>query len=267
MLNTIGFNDHRAHHDIDKHLTAVGITVPDGVTYALDVDRALQTAASPDPATDIRAALAAGDTPAKIAAHLTKTGASIAAAEQISAARTAIQIDLDRLARQALAADADRVHAELTERFNAAVADIRKAVDMFGPGLPPKAITSRTGVARIWDEAVNARQRLDAVRVVRTDLADVGYGTPLEGPEWYVEHMVDLDNAPRKAVQLIEAGIAVRLNTAAECTALTAARDAAAAAAAAQREERKRRDRENSPMARAFRQAEAIARGNRPDAA
>ena len=261
MLNHPGFNDHRAHIEIVRHLDAVDVPVPDDIRYACDVDAALAAVARPDPASDLRAAVARRDTPAKVAAGIGKAAAALAAADKVEQARVELSGDLDRIARRALHDHGDEIIAEMRPTFDAALGAAHAAIEVLGPDAPSSDLLSRPKLRAMWHDVEEARRRLDAVLVVVTDLADCGYRPNSDHRlAMYVARPDDLETIPHKLWAAITQGYTVQLNTVAEANQITAARDRAVADLAARREERKQRDRRESPMARAFRRADELAR-------
>lgn len=260
MLNIPGTPADHAHRTIAKHCADAGINPPDGVLYALEVDQALISASTPDPEGDLRAAIARGDDPKKLAANLAKVAAAIAAADRIAQARQGIGRDLDMYARQALHDNAAAVLEQLRPTFDRTVAAAREAVDVIGPEHPGSDILARPAMKALWNEVVAARQHLDAIRAVRTDLADCAYGPPSEDPSWYLTTAADLEDAPANLWDLIVSGRPVRLNTLGEITAVTAERDRAAIDLAARREARKQQELQNDPMYKALQRAGEEAR-------
>lgn len=251
-LNIPGVQNHDAHRQIAARLAALGIEPPAGVTRVRDIDTALEEVIATDPTEGLAAGITDGTlTPAKAAKALHSAAAEMAAHQFAAEVRNRLAPTLDRTARQALAADADRVLADLRPVFDAAVTAVAEGIATFGT-TPPKELTRSPGLAALWERTVQAREHLRAVVAARTMLAEVGYGPATLSPVWWVNDEADLDRAPQKLEDTIAAGITVTLNSADEIARLTAARDDAAERAAAEREERKRQQRENDPMVRAL---------------
>ena len=247
-----------AHGTARRLLAAVGIAEPAALTRICDIDAALAEVTHEDPTDALASKINAGKiTPAQALSAALAAASTLAAAQLLAEVRTRLAPTLDRAARTALAAEADRIFDDLKPTFDTAVAAVLEGLDAFGPGAPPKDALRAPAVAALWERASAARNQLGAVVAVRTALSEVGYGPPLESSAWWVTTTDDLDRAPHGLTRIIEAGIPVNLNSAEDIDRLTAARDAEAARAAEERAARKAREAENNPMARALARAKA----------
>jgi len=213
MLNVPGLLDFRAHYTIGDHLRSVGIEPPAGAVYALEVDRALGEASNPDISTRLTADIAAHVAVPDLVEHLTADLTRAAASQHVAGLRRDVQRQLDAIARQALYDDADRIFTELAPIFDEASAEYRETTELVGTE-PNREIDRRPGLKAVWDRVVAAQNRLDAIRDVRTDMADLGVGPREEGPSWYVTNANDLEAAPATLKRILaETDIVVRLNT------------------------------------------------------
>jgi hypothetical protein len=211
---------HDAHHVIARHLGALGVAVPEGVQRVLDLDAALVAAATADPLDVIRAGILGGTlTPAKAPKALGDAASAMLAVEKAEDARRALLPTLDLVARQALAADAERIVADLRPAFDDAAARLVADLAVLGPEPDKRALTTPAG-AHAWHDREAALAVLADVHTVRTDLAEVGHGGAEAG--WYVAGHLDgaLPANPWRWWDVIAAGYTLRLNTAAEADAV-----------------------------------------------
>ncbi len=267
MLNLTGVIAHNAHHLANQHLTAVGIEVPAGVQYAIDVDRALADAANPQVDNRLAGDLANRVPVKDLMAHVTADLSAVVAGEHLTGLHRGAQRQLDQIARQAYFDAAGDILEKLAPMFDTVVATYREAANLVGVDTPDSSILARPKLKAIWDEVVAAKARLDAIGAVRTDLADLGYGPRDETPAWYVTNVADLAAAPAGLRQILgDTDITVRLNTAEQIDGLLAdaARADQARAAAAQT---KRRTPHEARAAQAWDDALTVIRSNGPDAA
>ena len=256
-LNTPGTNRHDAHRQIARHLERVNIAPPEGVQRALDLDAALRTVTAADPLETLRAGIAGTMTATEAGKQATKAATAMVVADRAAQVHQAVQPDLDRLARRALADDADRILEELQPALDRAVAAIREALAAFGSlDAPSKDALRVPALAATYEQSVTARQQVRHVEDVRSDLAECGYGTPTSDASWWITDATQLDGAPSRLEHIIAQGYAVRVNTAEQSADIARLRDAEAARLAEERAERKRQATERDPFVRTLRRAQ-----------
>jgi hypothetical protein len=242
-----------AHRTLRRDLAAVGITEPPGVSRACAIDDALLALVNTDVMADITSEIIGTTKAAVIADKAMKAATSLVAADRLGQVHRDAQRTLDRIARQALYADAERILDELRPMFDDAVPHVAEVVESFGSLTPAPAILEAPGPRRLWDRAVEARQQLDRVLDVRRDLQAVGYGPP-ETNAWFLTTSHDLAAADDTNLEgLVGAGWPVRLNTLQEIDEVEAAQRAEEEQRAARADQRRRAQVERDPYVRNLR--------------
>ncbi|MDZ7677063.1 MAG: hypothetical protein U5K29_00765 [Acidimicrobiales bacterium] len=185
--------------------------------------KAIGTVANTSAGSDLRRRVEAGEITADDAADAVRS----AALDELARERIQwIAADLDRpitsLSARALRGDADRIVAELRPHFDRAAGVVAKSVKRFGNDPDRKAILAAgPEAAANWQERQDALAELDEIRQARNSLPSNGRARSA----WYVvprrpgdlERAQELYGAPGNFfVNLIEAGLELRLNTEAE---------------------------------------------------
>lgn len=206
---------------LDKY----GIELPAAYLDALALRKAIGTLADTSASSDLRRKVEAGEITADNAADAVRS----AALDELARERIQrIAADLDRpitsLAASALRGDADRIVAELRPHFDRAAAVVAKSVTRFGADPDRKAILAAgPEAAAHWQERQDALAELGEIRQARNSLPGQGRARA----SWYVaprrpgdlERAQELHGAPGNYfVNLLEAGLELRLNTEAEAS-------------------------------------------------
>ncbi len=209
-----------------QQFEAAEASLPDRARVVIATFQAANAAAAERPADDLRAALVSGDLTPKNAAQQVHKAATALAAQQHA---TGIVRDLANpamaLFRRAVAADADRIIADLQPRWNQAASAVHAAAQHFTADTDPAHVLSAgPQAAEAWTHLDAALNTLDRIRGARVALATCGYGTHQQDASWFIASAPDaealaranaaLDAAGNGLRNLVEAGFRLRLNTA-----------------------------------------------------
>ncbi len=146
-------------------LAALGVTIPDAAVNARNVyDEALR-AASRQPSNDLKAALEAGDvTPGNVAVLVHQAASDLSAQQHAHAIVADLNLTLNRIIRQALRDDQQRIVADLRATFEPAAEAVTKAAEHFGPGTTADdVISAPAAVIKAWKDVSTHSRTLDAV--------------------------------------------------------------------------------------------------------
>jgi hypothetical protein len=247
-------------HRTARKLADLGVDVPDRLAALVATRDAVNRAATDNPVAALEADLTAGKITAKNAAKAVNDAATaLVVREKARDVARDLEQTFDRLTRQALRDHGDQIIRSLRPTFDEAVVAVRAATDVLGPD-PDERTVANLGpaAAQAWQQRRDALTTLAAIRRVRQDLADAGYlPAAVNGrvdAAGYLTDPADLDPAvdvwarrSEGVANLAAAGLALRLNTAAEHDAILNADEHARrerearrlAALAAQRADRK----------------------------
>lgn len=223
-------------------LTALNVTLPDNAVRAADTYRAALAAAAEAPATDLQAALVAGTlTPDNIAAMVSDAALRQAAAKNAHEVVNALRTTFNKVIRDALRLDRDRITKELRAQFDPAAAKVAEAAQHFGPDTTPdQVITAKPDVVKRYNQVAAHVTALDAVtQAYRTLLSDVLRELPDDIVTLFItgaddlDHARDLYRARGSWLALAHAGFSLRLNTPSEAAKVSARASAKAQEAAA----------------------------------
>jgi hypothetical protein len=219
-------------------LTALNVTVPAKAIDAADVYRAALAAAGEAPAADLQAALVAGKlNPKNIGGMVREAALAQAAQQNAHQVVASLRLTINKVIRDALREDRDRIITELRKGFDPAAAEVAKAAEHFGPGTTAEDIvTARPDVVKKYNQLAAHVTTLDLVsRAYRTLLSDVLRELPDDIATLFVADAEDLGTLRElyrshgSWLALAHAGYTLRLNTPNEAAALVARAEAKAA--------------------------------------
>ncbi|CAN5642132.1 hypothetical protein BH24ACT13_BH24ACT13_16480 [soil metagenome] len=240
-----------------NQLESLGVEPPGEARRVLDVHAALMAAAAQSPSGDLRKALADGTLTAASAPKLLQNAARNENARQSA---HALARDLNHpvrsIVREAFAADADRIVAELRPAFDAASAGVQRAAALLAPDAgPAEVLAAGRDTTEPWQQLAEHCAVLDLIQGARSALYAISGGQPSPLVAAYIEAAPDaeaLDRAARlfdgsgegltgplprtvggRWHRLISAGYTLRLNSGQEARQVIAAARAATASAAA----------------------------------
>lgn len=221
--------------NIAKQLRALDIEVPKDIEAVIATRLAVNTAFSTDPVKALATDLLAGAVkPKDVTARVLAASAELVQREKAGEVGRDLDSTLERLARRATLSEADNIIVKARPAFDAAVAAIVEATQLFGSDPDERSVLALgPSAVEAWNRRRAAVEMLKSVRRLRVALRDAGHG---DGDArqvevtWFIataRTQADIDQAAQVhngkgegLVNLAASGIPLRLNTPAESAAL-----------------------------------------------